>query len=67
MAFLASEWALRFGGDEGLEEVLRRRENDYDLDWTTGRTRQAGEWIFEEWKLATRVFIQQAPGMLKIS
>ena len=50
-----------------VEDVLRRRENDYWLDWTTGRTRPAEEWIFEEWKLATRVFIQPAPGMLKIS
>ena len=47
---------MRFGGDERVEEVLRRRGDDY---WT--------HWHLDEWKLATRVFIQPAPGMLKIS
>ena len=80
---------MKFGGDEGVEEVLRRRGDDYWdmlsrvssvpnfrraaflMGWT-------GDWDFlqflwelaevlDEWKLATRVYIQPAPGMLKIS
>ena len=74
-ALLASEeWASRFGGDEGVEEVLRfevLRRVAFLMGWT-------GDWEFllflwelaevlDEWKLATRLFIQPVSGMLKIS
>ena len=74
-ALLASEeWASRFGGDEGVEEVLRfevLRRVAFLMGWT-------GDWDFlefllalaevlDEWNLPTRVYIQPAPGMLKIS
>ena len=80
---------MKFGGDEGVEELLRRRGDDYWdmffrvsfvplsrrvallMGWT-------GDWDFllflwelaevlDEWKLATRLFIQPVSGMLKIS
>ena len=60
------------GGDEGVENVLRRRGDDY---WNSqeGQDRRenfgvVGDVSYELWSLATRVFIQPAgPGRLMIS
>ena len=73
-ALLASEWALRFGGEEGVTNVLRRRgdvNGDQLAGWGIlgwGIEGELEEGLDElPWRLAERVFIQPAPGSLKIS
>ena len=64
------------GGDEGVENVLRRRGDDYWRSRVRGDSadRRRANWgvvgdvSHELWSLATRVFIQPAgPGRLMIS
>ena len=73
MTFLASEWALRHGGDEGVENAaLRRRGDDWDgwrrlSDWGIGMAWEWGALDELPWRFCERVFIQPgSPGILKI-
>ena len=51
MAFLASEWALRLGGEEGVDATLRRRGDNWEgwrklAEWGIGRGWKWGwEWV----------------------
>ena len=72
VALLASEWALRLRGDDGVDAALRRRGDDWD-GWRRLADGGIGMgWDWDElnelpWRLSNRVFIQSgSPGMLKI-
>ena len=51
VALLASEWALRLGGDEGVDAALRRRGDDWEgwrrlADWGIGKGWHWGwDWV----------------------
>ena len=69
---------MRLGGEQEVENVLRKRGDDYWNSWQ-GWQGFLEEWglvgeswnpesVLDDWRLATRVFIQPAaPGSLKIS